>query len=79
MKALDGLAAPVAALRLAADEDGRALAADWRKLVEAALAQRLGQGEKAREAAAILFAAWQGQTLWGGEGPRLKDVVKRLG
>lgn len=80
LKALEGLAAPVAALRLGASDDkSRALADDWRKMVETALAQRLGQGEKAREAAAILFAAWQGQMLWWGEGFRIKDAAKRLG
>ena len=34
------------------------------------------------EAAAMLFAAWQGQMLWraaGGKGFRLKDAAKRLG
>lgn len=56
-------------------------AADWRARVEGALAQRLGGGARGREAAAILFAAWQGQALWalaGEKGFRLKDVVKRL-
>lgn len=53
----------------------------WRRQVENALSVRLGGGSKAREAAAILFAAWQGQMLWliaGGKGFRLKDAVKRL-
>ncbi|MFN4159240.1 MAG: transcriptional regulator [Gemmobacter sp.] len=53
----------------------------WRARIEAALAARLGGGAKAREAAAMLFAAWQGQRLWqamGGKGFRLKDAVKRL-
>lgn len=53
----------------------------WRAAVEAALAQRLGNSARARESAAILFAAWQGQALWAatGEPPfRLKDAVKRL-
>jgi len=34
-----------------------------------------------REAAAILFAAWQGQSLWqiaGGRAFRIKDALKRL-
>ena len=46
-----------------------------------ALAVRLGGGAKGREAAALLFAAWQGQMLWlavGGRGFKLKDAVKRL-
>lgn len=53
----------------------------WRMGVETALCLRLGGGEKARESAALLFAAWQGQALWsvaGEPGFRLKDAVKRL-
>ncbi|TGD67715.1 transcriptional regulator [Tabrizicola sp. WMC-M-20] len=53
----------------------------WRVRVEQALAVRLGGGAKGREAAALLFAAWQGQLLWqpaGDKGFKLKDAVKRL-
>lgn len=53
----------------------------WRVRVEQALAVRLGGGAKGREAAALLFAAWQGQMLWqaaGDRGFKLKDAVKRL-
>ena len=53
----------------------------WRVRVEQALSVRLGGGPKGREAAALLFAAWQGQTLWqaaGDKGFKLKDAVKRL-
>ncbi len=79
LKALDAVAGPVPALlRATTDDEGRALAQTWRTTVEAALAARLGQGDKAREGAAILFAAWQGQILWGGEAFRVKDAVKRL-
>ncbi|MBC2837518.1 transcriptional regulator [Paragemmobacter straminiformis] len=56
----------------------RARAEAWRARVEALLTARL----RDPEAAAILFAAWQGQALWqmaGGKGFRLKDAVKRLG
>jgi AcrR family transcriptional regulator len=56
-------------------------AAVWRATVESALALRLGTGQKARESAALLFAAWQGQLLWsraGAPGFKLKDAVKRL-
>jgi AcrR family transcriptional regulator len=63
------------------DPDLVARATAWRASVEAALAARLGTGQKAREAAALLFAAWQGQLLWSGTGAagfRLKDAVKRL-
>lgn len=54
---------------------GRALT--WRNRVEAMLAARLHNPDSA----AMLFAAWQGQSLWEGTGEksfRLKDVVKRL-
>ncbi len=53
----------------------------WRTRVEQALAMRLGGGAKGREAASLLFAAWQGQLLWmpaGDKGFRLKDAIKRL-
>lgn len=63
------------------DADLRDRAAAWRMRVEAALAARLGGGAKGREAAAMMFAAWQGQALWeaaGGRGFRLKDAAKRL-
>ena len=64
------------------DDALRLRAEGWRAQVEAALALRLGGGTQGREAAAILFAAWQGQMLWhpaGGKGFRLKDALKRLG
>jgi AcrR family transcriptional regulator len=60
----------------------RERALQWRKTVEAALAPRLGGGAKGREAASILFCAWQGQALWaraGGRSFKLKDAVRRLG
>lgn len=63
------------------DEDLRLRAAGWRATIESALALRLGSGVKGREAASLLFAAWQGQVLWnaaGGKGFRLKEAVKRL-
>jgi AcrR family transcriptional regulator len=59
----------------------REKAAEWRGSVETALAPRLGGGAKGREAACLLFAAWQGQLLWqaaGGKTFRLKDAVARL-
>jgi AcrR family transcriptional regulator len=49
----------------------------WRRRVEAALAQRLGSPE----AAAILFAAWQGRITWtgtGGKGFSLKDLIRKV-
>lgn len=84
LKALEAEGQGVGAALLAADFRDAALrerAAAWRKRVETALALRLGGGAKAREAAAVLFAAWQGQRLWltaGGKGFKLKDAVKRL-
>jgi AcrR family transcriptional regulator len=56
-------------------------AAAWRAKVESGLGLRLGAGAKAKESAALLFAAWQGHMLWapaGGSAFRLKDAVKRL-
>lgn len=84
LKALGADGESVDVALLAADFRDAALrerAAAWRKRVETALALRLGGGAKAREAAAVLFAAWQGQRLWqsaGGKGFKLKDAVKRL-
>ena len=63
------------------DPELRQRAMAWRVRVEQALAVRLGGGAKGREAAALLFAAWQGQMLWlvaGDRGFKLKDAVKRL-
>ncbi len=84
---------PQALLKAIGPVDSTAIAADlrdpmlaqratrWRLGVETALALRLGSGQKAREGAALLFAAWTGQSLWskaGASGFRLKDAVKRL-
>lgn len=85
LKALGADAPDAADLSLLAadfrDAQLRARAEAWRARLESALAIRLGGGEKGREAAAILFAAWQGQMLWhraGGKGFRLKDALKRI-
>lgn len=59
----------------------RAQAAEWRAAVEAGLARFHGSGARAREAAAMLFAAWSGLHLWepaGGRGFRVKDAARRL-
>lgn len=64
------------------DAAARARAEHWRESVQAALSRRLGDGAKSVEAAAILFAAWQGDLVWrqaGGKGFRLKDAAKRIG
>lgn len=53
----------------------------WRSQVEAALASRRGGGAKGRDAAALIFAAWQGRTLWeaaGGKSFRLSDLMKAM-
>ena len=58
---------------------GRAKA--WRNKVEQAIAARLEVNAKAKETAALIFAAWQGRMLWdagGGKGFRLGDAIKRL-
>ncbi len=63
------------------DPDLAQSAAVWRATVEGALALRLGTGQKARDSAALLFAAWQGNALWSPLGEtsfRLKEAVKRL-
>lgn len=63
------------------DPDLHLRATGWRATMESALSMRFGGGEKGREAASLLFAAWQGQALWsgaGGRGFRLKDAVRRL-
>jgi N6-adenosine-specific RNA methylase IME4 len=63
------------------DPDLAQRAASWRATVEAALSLRLGTGQKARESAALLFAAWQGQLLWsrvGQSSVKMKDAVRRL-
>ena len=85
LKALGAGAETADLSRLAADFRDpalRARAEAWRGRVEAALVLALGGGPKAREAAAMLFVAWQGRMLWqdvGGKGIRLKELVRRLG
>lgn len=63
------------------DPDLRQKAQDWRAEVEAALAARRGGGTKGREAAALIFAAWQGRQIWepaGGKAFRLADLLKAM-
>lgn len=53
----------------------------WRHSVEITLGLQLGGASKGREAAALLFAAWQGQLLWngaGGKGFKIKEAIKAL-
>lgn len=69
---------------LAASQRDKALtdrAAAWRKTVESALAVRLGGGIKGRDAAALIFAAWQGRMMWdaaGGKTFRLGEALRKL-
>lgn len=59
-----------------------ARAVAWRARVEGALARRLGGGTKGREAAAMLFAAWQGRKLWEGAGAKgfgLSALLRLIG
>ncbi len=59
----------------------RALASDWRRLVEASLQERLQKGQgPIDEGAAAIFAAWQGRIMWmGTEGGdfRLRSILKK--
>jgi len=53
----------------------------WRHSVEVTLGLQLGGGAKGRTAAAIVFAAWQGQLLWnaaGGKAFKIKDAIKAI-
>lgn len=74
------LAVPMAALLAASlrHPHVRPRATAWKDAVEGILADLLHD----REAAVIVFAAWQGQVLWDGlenNRFRLKDLLKRLG
>lgn len=63
------------------DEALRQAAESWRIAVEAAISARRGGGSKGREAAALIFATWQGRQLWqaaGGKSFRLADMLKAL-
>jgi AcrR family transcriptional regulator len=80
LKTLEEVAAPVFETPPGTEAlAGRAAA--WRARIEAELALRLGGGAKAREAAAILFAALAGVAARPGtpRGFRWRDAVKRLG
>lgn len=76
-----GLLKALGALELPPPAADPERAARWRTRIEAELALRLGGGARGREAAALLFAFWQGQILWqaaGGKTARLKEAVRRL-
>ena len=79
LKALSGVLRPSLLWASRADAAVAERAAAWRAEVEASVARKAGC--KA-EAAAMIFAAWQGRGLWdaaGGPGFRLRDAVKRIG
>ncbi len=62
-------------------EETRQAAEAWRILVEEAIAIRRGGGTKGRDAAVLIFAAWQGRQMWadaGGKSFRLADMLKAL-
>ena len=82
LKALTDLvdALPMAALLAASLRHAhlRPRAAAWKDNVESMLAAHL----RDRDAAFMVFAAWQGQALWGKNAQkafRLKDLIKKLG
>ncbi|WP_395540759.1 transcriptional regulator [Neotabrizicola sp. sgz301269] len=78
LKLLDSAEVPLLLYLGGRDAQARDKAAEWRSVVEAGLARRMGQSEKARTAAQALFAAWQGQILWDGAASGLKDIAKKL-
>ena len=82
LKTLSDLAEtlPMAALMAASLRHAqlRPRAAAWKARVEAMIDRHLQE----RDAAAMVFAAWQGQAMWApldAKGFRLKDLLKRLG
>jgi len=82
LKALTGPVDPGALLTLSLRDPALMdQAKDWRSKVEQAIASRLEVSAKAKDTAALIFAAWQGRMLWGaggGKGFRLGDAIKRL-
>lgn len=79
LKAVADVVRPSLVWASLADVEVAARAAEWRALVEGAVARKVGCKP---EAAAMIFAAWQGRRLWegaGGAGFRLRDAVKRIG
>lgn len=78
LKALSPAPGPAVLAASLRDAKLRDRARDWRARVEAALDQHGGD----TDAAAMLFAAWQGQAMWeglGDKGFKMKDAIKRLG
>jgi len=82
LKALTDLvkSLPMAALLAASLRHAhlRPRVAAWKSKVEGMIVRHL----RDRDAAAMVFAAWQGQVLWDGidsKGFRIKDLVKKVG
>lgn len=79
LKALAGVVPSGLVMASLADPEAVGRAAEWRLSVERVLAAK--QGCRA-ETAAMMFAAWQGRSIWepaGGAGFKLKDAARRLG
>lgn len=77
LKSLSPAPGPAVLAASLRDAKLRERARSWRSMVEAALDQHGGD----TDASAMLFAVWQGQTLWDGlgdKGFKLKDAVRRL-
>ncbi len=77
LKALSVTPGPAVLAASARNAKLRERARTWRLRVEAALASHTSD----KEAATLLFAAWQGQSLWDGVSDKsfkLKDAIKRL-
>lgn len=63
------------------DPATRAAASLWRETIETALSRHFGGGLKGRNAAGLVFAAWQGRLAWaetGGKSFRLGEVIRGL-
>lgn len=63
------------------DETTMTAASIWRAAVESTLARHFGDGPQGRNAAGLLFAAWQGRLAWttvGGKSFRLGAVIRNL-
>lgn len=78
LKLVDGSEVPLLLVLGGRDARARDRAGEWRAMVEAGLARRLGPGDKGRAAAQALFAAWQGQILWDGAASGIKDIARKL-
>jgi hypothetical protein len=63
------------------DEATRTAASTWRAAVETTLARHFGDGLQGRNAAGLVFAAWQGRLAWtaaGGKSFRFGALIRNL-